>query len=129
MYIDWNRNGNFDANEQAYTSAATTNGPHLESGNISIPLTASAGVTRMRVFVVEFGSASSSPNSTYSWGETEDYIINVLGMSTQNASLNYTWNETARTRGGCRSNDWRIYIHHTGLNCNDLLYGNVDKWQ
>ena len=77
VYIDWNRNGNFDANEQAYTSSSSTSGAHFETGNITIPLTATAGVTRMRVFVVEFGSASSSPNATYGYGETEDYIINV----------------------------------------------------
>ncbi|MFN8246396.1 MAG: GEVED domain-containing protein [Ferruginibacter sp.] len=99
VYIDWDRSGTFDAGEQAYTSAASTSGPHLETGNITIPLTVTPGVTRMRVYVVEFGSASSSPNTTYTYGETEDYIINLESLTTQNPSLSYTWNQTAPTPG------------------------------
>jgi hypothetical protein len=78
VYIDYNQNGLFtDAGEQAYLSAATTNGPHVESGNITIPLTASVGVTRMRVVNVETTPANIFPNNTYTWGETEDYCIDI----------------------------------------------------
>lgn len=79
IYIDYNQNGSFgDPGEQAYLSAASTNGPHFETGSITIPLTALAGTTRMRVINVETGTpAAITPNGTYSWGETEDYCIDI----------------------------------------------------
>ena len=58
----------------------------------------------MRVLFVEFGSSLSSPNATYGYGETENYIINVLARLLKNPVLNYTWNETAPNPGiGCRA--------------------------
>jgi len=61
----------------------------LESGSITIPANASAGVTLMRVYVIEGGSATSSPTSTYTWGETEDYKINIQTDAT--ATSTYSW--------------------------------------
>jgi hypothetical protein len=78
-YIDYNQNGSFaDAGEQVYVSAASTNGPHFETGTILIPMTASVGVTRMRIVNVETSAPSSITDSgTYTWGETEDYCIDI----------------------------------------------------
>ncbi len=78
IYIDYNQNGLFtDAGEQVYLSAATTNGPHFESGSVTIPMTASVGITRMRVISNETSPAFINPTGTYSWGETEDYCIDI----------------------------------------------------
>ena len=89
VYIDYNRNGLFEASEHAYQSTASVSGPHLETGSITIPANALGGVTRMRVYVIEGGSATSSPEANYTWGETEDYDVNILGMST--SGLTYSW--------------------------------------
>jgi hypothetical protein len=79
IYIDYNQNGLFtDAGEQVYLSSATTVGPHFESGNITIPMNATVGSTRMRVISNETSPASIFPTGTYSWGETEDYCINIV---------------------------------------------------
>ncbi len=92
VFIDYNRDGVFNTtSERVYSSTASTNGPHFEVGSITIPLTATPGVTRMRVMNVEFGSASSSPTGTYTYGETEDYNINILNIVNIAPSLVYTW--------------------------------------
>ncbi|MFH2094836.1 MAG: BNR-repeat neuraminidase N-terminal domain-containing protein [Bacteroidota bacterium] len=79
IYIDFNMNGVFtDAGEQVYLSIASSSGPHTEAGSIAIPVTATPGNTRMRVICVETGTPSSiSPCGTYSWGETEDYTVQI----------------------------------------------------
>ncbi len=79
IYIDYNQNGLFsDAGEQVYLSAAGISGPHTESGNITIPVSALLGITQMRVISMETSTPSAiSSCGTYSWGETEDYYINI----------------------------------------------------
>lgn len=79
IYIDWNADLDFtDAGEQVYVSTSSTNGPHTETGTISIPVTAALGNTTMRVVNVETGTPSSIvPCGTFSWGETEDYFVNI----------------------------------------------------
>lgn len=95
IYIDFNRNGLLtDAGEQVYASSASTSGPHFESGNIVIPNTALAGRTLMRVINVETSPAFINPTGTYTWGETEDYFVNI---TTAPASL--VWSEGATALG------------------------------
>lgn len=83
VFIDYNQNGLFtDPGETVYTSAAGTVGPHTETANITIPVTATPGTTRMRVIVVETGTPTSiTPCGTYTWGETEDYLIDIVAAT------------------------------------------------
>ena len=78
VWIDYNQNGTFEITERAYLSPATTVGPHTETANILIPVTALPGITRMRVINVETAPANITACGTYLWGETEDYNINVV---------------------------------------------------
>ncbi|MFN6038916.1 MAG: GEVED domain-containing protein [Bacteroidota bacterium] len=81
IYIDYNQNGSFaDPGEEAYSSVASTTGPHTETGTFTIPITATAGTTRMRVVNVEttFPTTINYATSAYTWGETEDYCFTVL---------------------------------------------------
>jgi len=92
IWIDYNQNGDFtDLGENAYSSSTTTSGPHFETGSFTIPLTATLGNTRMRVICTE-SSVPSSPCGTYTWGETEDYTVNIAPAPTciQPDSLNAT---------------------------------------
>jgi hypothetical protein len=76
-WIDFNQNGVFtDAGEQILLSAAVI-GNHTATANFTVPATAATGLTRMRVVSVE--ASTVSPCGTYTWGETEDYYVNVLG--------------------------------------------------
>jgi hypothetical protein len=79
LYIDYNQDGDYnDAGEEVYSSSNYTSGAHTESGVLTIPVTATAGVTGMRVVNVETTAASSvNPCGTYGYGETEDYLINI----------------------------------------------------
>ncbi|MCX6323120.1 MAG: GEVED domain-containing protein, partial [Sphingobacteriales bacterium] len=92
VYIDFNRNGVFtDAGETF--SLSKPGGTFLEDfvGNITIPSNATPGVTRMRVIVKE--GAITTPCSTVgSWGEAEDYLVNIQGVVAQNPALTYAWN-------------------------------------
>lgn len=92
VFIDYNRDGVFDSTtERAFSSTIGISGPHLLTGSITIPSTATPGVTRMRVVNIEQGSITSSPSGTYGFGETEDYNINILNIVNIAPSLVYTW--------------------------------------
>lgn len=81
IFIDYNRDGDFaDAGEAAYLPTATVQGPHVETGTFTVPTTALNGLTRMRVVCLEVlitGIASAS-----SWGEYEDYMLNISSANT-----------------------------------------------
>lgn len=78
IWIDFNQNGAFTANEKLYVSPGGTPGPHTERGFLNIPATALPGITRMRVVTVETGVPGNiQPCGTYTWGETEDYNVNI----------------------------------------------------
>ncbi len=90
IFIDWNRDGDFnDANENP-VQTPTAVGPNTQTGTITVPLTASVGATRMRVINVET-TGVIAPTGTYTWGETEDYTINVAGIF----PLTYSWTPAA----------------------------------
>ncbi len=108
-FIDYNQNGLFtDAGEQVYVSSASTTGPHFETGNITIPMTASVGTTRMRVISVETGApASILPTGIYTWGETEDYCIDII-LSNLCTGTPTTGVATINTPTGCPSTAFAI---------------------
>jgi hypothetical protein len=91
IYIDYDRNGVFNStNELAYTTTYTTGVMTGTSYPVSftVPLTASPGMTVMRVTDQET-SAVPAATGTYSWGETEDYLVNIFGGNPANT---YSWN-------------------------------------
>lgn len=84
VFIDYNRNGVFEANERVLFSGPT--GPTgsapittVLTGNITIPVTAQSGLTRMRVMLIEGGTNTDLPCNIFAWGEIEDYLVNIVG--------------------------------------------------
>jgi hypothetical protein len=78
MFIDFNRDGDYaDAGEMVYQPAATTLGPHTVTGTFTVPATAQAGLTRLRVQALE--TLITSVSSSSSWGEYEEYTISMAG--------------------------------------------------
>lgn len=81
-YIDFDQDGQFSASERIFAKG-TRNPTTVTFGNIVedsvlIPTTAMDGVTRMRVVLREGGSAATNdPCGTYTWGETEDYLVYI----------------------------------------------------
>ena len=96
VYIDFNHNNDFsDAGERVLQY--TINGPSIPNpatATVAIPMTATTGVTRMRVMVFEDDNYTwtlLSTNATpctadatgyLDWGETEDYNVNIVGTTT-----------------------------------------------
>ena len=101
VFIDWNQNGVFtDAGEKVLSQPSTTC-PETETATVVVPLTAVLGNTRMRVVVREAGSdGTTTPCGTYTWGETEDYVVNVIsaGPTCSDGILNQS--ETCIDCGG-----------------------------
>ena len=75
VYIDYNNDGVFEANELAFTSTAGLAG--TVSGSIAIPNTATVGTwSLMRVIAEETVSPGTiSPCGAYTNGETQDYRV------------------------------------------------------
>ncbi len=78
VFIDYNQNGVFDLNEKAFSGVSTL-ADRVFDGVITIPITAVLGNTNMRVVLNETGAANACGN--YTWGETEDYLINITSSS------------------------------------------------
>jgi bacillolysin len=76
VYIDYNQNGVFTDVGELVISGSSSSAATL-SGTFTVPTTAKSGTTRIR-FVMSDNSATTSCNS-YSYGETEDYNINITG--------------------------------------------------
>ena len=84
VWIDWNRNGTFEDSEKVATgnsSVATT-----LSGTFTVPSTATLGKTRMRVSMKY--NAAQTACETFSYGEVEDYSINVVANNAKIATGN-----------------------------------------
>jgi len=74
-WMDFNRDGDFaDAGEQIFQKVATSSA--IFNKNFSIPLSASTGLTRMRISCKYGGYPTSC--ETFSNGEVEDYTLNIL---------------------------------------------------
>lgn len=75
VWIDYNRNGDFtDTGEQVFTQSATT--ATSVSGSFTVPNGTTSGPTRMRVSMLY--NAQPSSCGTLSYGEVEDYTVNIL---------------------------------------------------
>lgn len=88
IYIDYNHNSIFDSNELVYqTTGSGFNGNHVEFGDLTISDSAMIGITGLRVIVIE-GNQNPTPCGGYSFGETEDYLINIIPHTICNGSPN-----------------------------------------
>ncbi|MFN3530054.1 MAG: GEVED domain-containing protein [Bacteroidia bacterium] len=77
VFIDWNGDYNFDASEEAYAFESNT-AFNWVNGMISVPAGAEPGLRRMRIVYMETSNpAMVDPCGIYTWGETEDYLVNV----------------------------------------------------
>jgi hypothetical protein len=91
-YFDWNRDGDFLDSQEAidikpFGALASATIPQPFTISITPPASAQPGVTRMRIVYVESSIISST--GTYTWGETEDYLINI--RSFVQPTYNYVW--------------------------------------
>lgn len=84
VWIDFNKNGTFETSEQVVAGSSSL------SSNLSytftVPTTALAGTTRMRVSM-KYNAAATACES-FSYGEVEDYTVNIGGSAVAIAGFN-----------------------------------------
>lgn len=79
-WIDWDQNETFEANERMNLNYNGSPGEaSTATGTIVPPDTAATGQTRMRIMVA---SETPSPCLTFTYGEVEDYTVNVKEITT-----------------------------------------------
>ncbi|MEY8862195.1 endonuclease [Tenacibaculum singaporense] len=83
VWIDFNKNGTFESSEEVVSGSSSSSG-NL-SYNFSVPTSALAGTTRMRVSMK--WNAAPSACETFSYGEVEDYTVNI-GSSSKGLGYN-----------------------------------------
>ncbi|HEX8328174.1 MAG TPA: M4 family metallopeptidase [Hymenobacter sp.] len=76
IYIDYNQNGVFTDAGELIVSGSSASAATL-SGTFTVPATARTGATRLRVVVSDASATSSC--GTFSYGEAEDYTVNITG--------------------------------------------------
>ncbi len=85
VWIDYNHDGDFsDAGELVYSHAASSSSV---TGSVTIPSGAVAGSTRMRV-AMEYNTIPSSACGSFTYGEVEDYTVNIGLASAKGAISN-----------------------------------------
>ena len=83
VWIDFNQNGSFDANEEVVSGSSSSSG-NL-SYNFTVPTSAKTGATRMRVSMK--WNATPTACETFSYGEVEDYTV-IIGSSAKGIDTN-----------------------------------------
>lgn len=78
IFIDYNRNGEFDAWERVLTEATSQAFPTqgMVQDTFTVPDTAGYGITGMRV-ILRAGTTAPDSCSSYPEGETEDYLVDL----------------------------------------------------
>jgi hypothetical protein len=95
VWLDFNKDGLFSTSE--YQSIAASVAPNVfATANITIPANAASGYTVMRIRAKSTGSAISANDActTFSTGETEDYVINIYN-TIASTNMSYAWSPSA----------------------------------
>lgn len=107
VFMDYNHDGDF-ADYGEWVIAANTTSARLSWYSFSVPITASVGITRMRV-VLKYGGWPLLCE-TFSNGEVEDYYINLL----QQHSINSDETLGSKEENSVYPNPVKETLHVTG---------------
>jgi PKD repeat protein len=109
IWIDYNIDGDFeDTGEEVFSDVSNT----TVTGNFTVPAGAS-GETRMRVTMKWNGEPT--PCETFSYGEVEDYTVNITGGTVDPPVAEFTADNTTITEGD-------------SVNFTDLSTNNPTSW-
>jgi hypothetical protein len=82
-WIDYNQDGRFTSDEKILEEGASIN-PQTVTTNFNVPSISKTGNTVMRVIMKYYntaGSLQTDPCETFSYGEVEDYTVNLYENS------------------------------------------------
>ncbi|MEZ4839335.1 reprolysin-like metallopeptidase [Flavobacterium sp.] len=121
VFIDYNQDGDFtDAGETVWSLAATTSTP--VSGNFTIPTTAATGPTRMRVSMKYNGIPTAC--ETFSYGQVEDYTVNLIVGTTDTTAPSAPTNLAASGTTQTTTNlTWNASTDNVGVTGYDVYSG------
>ena len=122
VWIDFNQDGDWnDSGELVFAGVKNS----TLSGTVSIPSTAVNGTTRMRISM-QYSSYPSSACSNLSYGEVEDYSVNIQGASGPVETCNDGIQNNGETGVDCGGpncaacptcNDGKKNGQETGIDC------------
>jgi len=78
VYIDYNEDGVLNGTGETVVTAKSTRTGGAASGTFTVPTTAKTGSTRLRI-QMEYGSTSTNPCATLSYGDVQDFTVNITG--------------------------------------------------
>lgn len=113
VYIDYNQNGTFETNEKVVSGSSSSS--NTLSGTFSVPTSAISGNTRMRVSMKY--NASQTSCESFSYGEVEDYTVNVG----QAAAQGFNNNSLAATAIGNESAIFATTIYPNPVTGNEIF--------
>jgi PKD repeat protein len=79
-WIDFNQDYDFDDAGEDLGEAQTTTAGQIVNFTIAVPLTATPGIARVRILTT-YGTTFLTACGAYSYGESEDYDVNIIGNS------------------------------------------------
>ena len=128
VFIDFNQDGDFtDVGEKVFSNGAAANINCVPASvvpiSITVPATAVGGQTRMRVVNLENNSGNSiTPCLNSSWGETEDYLVDITGGAVNVPCPGSTFNlsSTATNGGAPYSYAWTVLSGSATLSASNI---------
>ncbi len=111
IWIDFNQNGVFESGERVASGDSSSSG--LLSANIDIPASAVLGTTRMRVSMND--TALASPCDRFTYGEVEDYTVEINNVAITVATTDAITNEDT------------VGLGHNGVGMSFSVYPNPSK--
>lgn len=120
VFIDYNQNGLLtDPGEEVLTLGPA--GYNTFTGNITIPISANSGTTLMRIVTVETGTMSSVTScGTYTWGETEDYLVNIIDQPAIDINVRAMTSPTLPPNCYTNCEPVNVRLRNDGLNIIDF---------
>ncbi len=88
VWVDWNLNKEFTGSNETYTLTNVGGSGSSFTGNITAPANQPGGQYRMRIRMTY--STAPTPCGDASYGEIEDYVVNIAAGITANFTANVT---------------------------------------
>ncbi|RYZ32674.1 MAG: PKD domain-containing protein, partial [Sphingobacteriales bacterium] len=124
-WIDYNNNGTFEASEQLFTPLINIGSSSTGAFSFTVPLTASAGVRRMRVRLGYYGTATMDPCNTVSYGECHDYKVTIMPLAPPNNAGIGSLVSPASNTPFCSNTMQEVAVSVVNLGNNALTTANI----